>query len=77
MANLLTTYRAIVCPYCRDVVLLENFPSHAHMTHDVKVHITMTEEEINKRFAPLGGVIYGDLNIDSGKFKPHLTSPTK
>lgn len=63
--------RAIVCPYCRDALLFENFCRHVHNSHDVKVPLTMTEEEVNTRYRYLGGVIYGEL-AENGKFKPYL-----
>lgn len=63
--------RAIVCPYCREVVLFEGFCRHASMVHDVTVPLEMTEEQVKGRFMHLGGVIFGELT-EKGKFLPNL-----
>lgn len=60
-------YPAMVCPYCREAILVENFCNHAHSVHNAKVPLTMTFEEIEKRFAILGGVVSGKMD-DDGKF---------
>lgn len=64
--------KAIVCPYCNDVGLVENFARHVFMLHAVDIPPEVDAAYIDNRFSHLGGVIYGEMD-DHGKFKPVLT----
>jgi len=51
---------------------VENFCSHAHSVHDAKMPLTMTKEDIDKRYGQLGGVLYGEMD-EQGRFRPNVT----
>ena len=60
--------RAVICPVCKDPTLVEYFGSHAGSVHGMKIDLDITEEQITKRYQYLGGVSFGDLDGDTGKF---------
>jgi hypothetical protein len=62
-----------MCPYCKDVVLLEGFSQHISIAHDApNVPNEVTEEWLSSRYSVLGGVLFGELD-DNERFKPELT----
>jgi len=62
-----------MCPYCKDVVILEGFSRHVSLGHDASgVPDEVTEEWLINRYAMLGGVLFGEMD-DKGRFKPELT----
>jgi len=65
--------KAIICPYCNEVNLVETFARHVTMVHSVDIPSEVDEAYIEKRFRHLGGVTYGVLD-EKGKFKPALTN---
>lgn len=61
--------RAVICPYCKEPTLIEYFGTHASSGHGMKMEPVVTEEQIEKRYQFIGGVVFGDMDGETGKFK--------